>query len=60
MDFLINYNEPCLQILSFDLTNYPNITRWFNLAKNTLPGYNEASHQGALEFKELIESKLKK
>nr|AUN35382.1 glutathione S-transferase d1 [Daktulosphaira vitifoliae] len=59
-DFTLVVSISCLEILSFDLTSYPNIIRWFTLAKNTLPGYDEASHQGVLEFKDMIDSKLKK
>jgi len=47
-----------LEIVGFDLTGYPNVLRWFEDAKITLPGYNEANHKGTVAFRDYVFSKL--
>lgn len=44
--------------MGYDLTDYPNILRWFKEVQTTLPGYNEAVREGIIEFNERVLSKL--
>ncbi|VVC40047.1 Hypothetical protein CINCED_3A012884 [Cinara cedri] len=58
-DIVVVVTISSLEIVGFDLNAYPNVLRWFEDARNTLPGYEEANHKGTVEFKEYLFSKLK-
>ncbi|CAI6368514.1 unnamed protein product [Macrosiphum euphorbiae] len=58
-DIVVVVTISSLEIVGYELTSYPNILRWFDAARTTLPGYNEANHKGTVEFKDYLFSKLK-
>jgi len=41
------------EVAGFDLTKYPNVTKWFAKAKTTIPGY-ELNEAGVQEFKKFF------
>jgi hypothetical protein len=47
------------QIFGFDITKYPNVSKWFAKAKKTIPKYEELNHAGCLEYKKLYDSRTK-
>jgi hypothetical protein len=49
-----------LQVGGFDVTKYPNIFKWLEKAKKTIPKYEELNHAGCLQFKKMYESKIGK
>ncbi|PNF22940.1 Glutathione S-transferase 1-1 [Cryptotermes secundus] len=48
------------EILGFDITKYPNVSKWFAKAKKSIPKYEELNHAGCLKFKEMYENLTKK
>jgi hypothetical protein len=48
------------QIFGFDITKYPNISKWLAKAKKSIPKYEELNHAGCLEYKEMYDSITKK
>jgi len=57
-DIVVVVTISSLEIVGFDLNSYTEILRWFKACAATLPGYNEANHEGAIEFKRYLFSKL--
>jgi len=49
-----------LQVIGFDFSKCPNVSRWLEKAKKTFPKYEELNHAGCLKFKEMYESKFGK
>jgi glutathione S-transferase len=49
-----------LQVVGFDISKYPNVSKWFAQAKKIIPKYEELNHAGCLKFKEMYESGLGK
>ena len=45
-----------LQVVGFDIAKYPNVSKWLEKAKKTIPKYEELNHAGCLKFKEMYES----
>jgi len=42
-----------LDVAGFDLTKYPNISKWYNTCKSTIPGY-DINEAGLVEFKKFF------
>ncbi len=38
-------------VAGFDLTKFPNVLKWYQKCKQTIPGYDEANQRGCDEFK---------
>jgi dolichol kinase len=49
-----------LQVAGFEISKYPNVSKWLAKAKKTIPKYEELNHAGCLKFKEMYESKIGK
>ncbi|XP_063242968.1 glutathione S-transferase 1-1-like [Bacillus rossius redtenbacheri] len=43
-----------------DVSEYKNVTRWFEKCKKSIAGYNEINHKGCLQLKEIYNNALKK
>uniref|UniRef100_A0A6P7FW11 Glutathione S-transferase 1-like n=1 Tax=Diabrotica virgifera virgifera TaxID=50390 RepID=A0A6P7FW11_DIAVI len=48
------------ELLGFDFSSYKNVVRWFEKAKATIPGYEEANAEPLQQFKALMEKLAKK
>ncbi|XP_077286219.1 glutathione S-transferase 1-like [Arctopsyche grandis] len=49
-----------IEVSGFDISPFPNISRWMAKAKSSLPGYEEANGEGLKAFKGLIDHMMKK
>lgn len=45
-----------LDVAGIDLSKFPNVTKWYNTCKSTVPG-NDINEAGLVEFKKLIDGK---
>ncbi|KAJ9598046.1 hypothetical protein L9F63_026849, partial [Diploptera punctata] len=52
-DLAIVSSVSTAEIVGFDITRYPNVTKWFEKMKKVVPGYDEINHKGCLEFKKI-------
>ncbi|CAG9827588.1 unnamed protein product [Diabrotica balteata] len=48
------------ELVGFDFSSYKNVARWFEKAKATIPGYEEANAEPLQQFKALMEKLAKK
>nr|UJZ92577.1 glutathione S-transferase [Scaphoideus titanus] len=48
------------EVVGYDVSKYPNVTKWLAKAKSTLPGYAEANDKGVQMFKGMFEALTKK
>nr|AEV23869.1 glutathione S transferase class theta variant 1 [Periplaneta americana] len=46
------------EIFGFDITRYPNVSRWLANAKKSIPNYEELNHAGCLEYKKVMDAKI--
>ncbi|KDR11943.1 Glutathione S-transferase 1-1 [Zootermopsis nevadensis] len=58
-DFALVATVSSSEILGFDVTKYPNVSKWLAKAKKTIPKYEELNHAGCLEYKKLYDSRTK-
>lgn len=49
-----------LQVVGYDITKYPHVTKWLAKSKTSLPGYAEANEKGVQMFKGMYEALTKK
>ncbi|KAJ9575416.1 hypothetical protein L9F63_025634 [Diploptera punctata] len=54
-DLAIVSSVSTAEIVGFDITRYPNVTKWFEKMKKVVPGYDEINHKGCLEFKKMCD-----
>jgi hypothetical protein len=47
------------QIFEFDISKYPNVSKWLAGAKQSIPKYQELNHAGCLEYKKLHDYLIK-
>ncbi|XP_066993925.2 glutathione S-transferase 1-1-like [Anabrus simplex] len=55
-DFAVVSSVSTADILGFDISRYPNVSKYFARAKATMKGYDEVNHSGCLEFKKMFEN----
>lgn len=48
-----------LEITGYDLSKYNNIVKWLSRVKSAIPSYETVGKQGALGFKEMVDSYIK-
>lgn len=48
------------EVVGYDLTPYPNVSKWLAKVKATAPGYEEANGKNVLIFKQLVDTLTKK
>lgn len=53
-------NHLFLQVVGYDITKYPHVTKWLAKSKTSLPGYAEANEKGVQMFKGMYEALTKK
>nr|UQQ66573.1 glutathione S-transferase delta 1 [Conogethes punctiferalis] len=58
LDYLASVSS--FEASDVNFLKYPNIKRWYETAKSTAPGYEEANGTGLAQFKDLVKSLLKK
>lgn len=59
-DFSLVATVSTIEVVGFDISKYPNVSKWFAQAKKIIPKYEELNHAGCLKFKEMYESGLGK
>ncbi|XP_066994628.2 glutathione S-transferase 1-1 [Anabrus simplex] len=55
-DFAVVSSVSTADILGFDISRYPNVSKYFSRAKATMKGYDEINHAGCLELKKMFEN----
>lgn len=59
-DFALVASVSSIEVVGFDIAKYPNVSKWLEKAKKTIPKYEELNHAGCLKFKEIYDSKFGK
>ncbi|XP_069700043.1 glutathione S-transferase 1-1-like [Periplaneta americana] len=57
-DFPLIATVSSAEIFGFDITRYPNVSRWLANAKKSIPKYEELNHAGCLEYKKIKDAKI--
>ncbi|XP_069700045.1 glutathione S-transferase 1-1-like [Periplaneta americana] len=57
-DFPLIATVSSAEIFGFDITRYPNVSRWLANAKKSIPKYEELNHAGCLEYKKVMDAKM--
>ncbi|GLG99317.1 Glutathione S-transferase 1-1 [Gryllus bimaculatus] len=55
-DLAIAASVSTADIVGFDISKYPNVTKWFAKAKTAIPGYDELNHSGCVQFKKMFDN----
>jgi len=58
-DFSLVASVSSFDVMSFDMSPYKNVTRWYAKVKATAPGYEEINGKGMILFKEFVDSLMK-
>lgn len=59
-DLTVVTSVACYEALSFNMTPYKNVTKWFARVKAATPAYNEIVGKTMVAFKAWADSSLKK
>ncbi|XP_069700044.1 glutathione S-transferase D1-like [Periplaneta americana] len=57
-DFPLIATVSSAEIFEFDITRYPNVSRWLANAKKSIPKYEELNHAGCLEIRKVMDAKM--